>query len=126
MKEIKFRVWNPKIKKLISWELIIQECDRLSLLSLDGWKTMQFTGLQDKNGKEIYEGDICKYFFYDNPIGEIDEVKYFERYAQYRLGGYPFGMDGFHDCEVIGNIYENPELASERGEGGLNERSHKE
>lgn len=73
----------------------------------------QFTGLHDKNGKEIYEGDIVKSFFVDtdeagNEIYKyyIIEVKYDEVLCSYKI-------DKFMNLEVIGNIYENKELLNE-------------
>lgn len=69
---------------------------------------MQYTGLKDKNGKEIYEGDICKYY---NRIGVI---KYSENCPQFVLfsGNEDFKIDKFmlKEIVVLGNIYENPEL----------------
>ena len=90
---------------------------------------MQYTGLKDKNGKEIYEGDILRYKPYLNlgyedkydigvvvwgETGDSDEYAYGHHYewivnddslADIADGAY----EGF-ECEVIGNIFENPEL----------------
>ena len=69
----------------------------------------QFTGLKDKNGKEIYEGDIAKQIW--DPFKEGREPKIAEIIIEPTrgvcVGGAPIWI---HDCEIIGNIYENPEL----------------
>ena len=70
---------------------------------------MQSTGLKDKNGTEIYEGDIVK-----NIYDEIYVVKWFDAgfYLEERYnGGFDYSELHFgNNKEVIGNIYENPEL----------------
>jgi uncharacterized phage protein (TIGR01671 family) len=86
------------------------------LYSHDGWYVMQFTGLHDKNGKEIYEGDILRI---EHPYKDreyIGEVVY--EYYMFMVNGFYFThydnpSDAFEEMkyvEVIGNIYENPEL----------------
>ena len=92
----------------------------------------QFTGLYDKNGKEIYEGDIVKwtFFFYIGSEVQKDLVGIIKWYQ----GGFIFDVikhdieeAGFYgisdlstdtesDCEIIGNIYDNPELMKGREE----------
>ncbi|MEK3819644.1 YopX family protein [Cytobacillus sp. FSL W8-0315] len=128
MREIKFRAWDLDTQdRMYSWDEIKLHFNEH--LEHERVVTMQFTGLKDKNGKEIYEGDLIKKKFKDREIGEfyaIGEVVYGYWYAgftvPYNYHGYKklerlsnsFDKDGWvvanRDMEVIGNIYENPEL----------------
>lgn len=70
----------------------------------------QFTGLTDRNGVKIFEGDIVKYF--DDWIGEIEYDSDSALFAvSFADGDYDdFGRVCCGDCEVIGNIHDRPEL----------------
>ena len=78
---------------------------------------MQYTGIKDKNGKKIYEGDILRYSFpYDRRLRHISPVSYLDTQASFgikdRYGNeiplYRITANNYF--EVVGNIYENPKL----------------
>ena len=108
MREIKFRAWDKEIKCMIKNPLNFPEWYPTNEL-------MQYTGLKDKNGKEIYDGDILNMFpgFGCEWKPRIVTVTY--RPASFWVD-FDFGCQSFilddHDCsfEVIGNIHQNPEL----------------
>ena len=73
----------------------------------------RFTGLTDKNGRKIFEGDIVRY-------GQRGKVEYNSGSAQFTLNFTNSTYEGFDkipfcDCEVLGNIYDNPELLEVSG-----------
>ena len=80
----------------------------------------QYTGLKDKNGVEIYEGNICRAAVYKDPVAlrksiMINSLVVF-RNGAFTLDGYKRLPDGFRTlptldgCEVIGDVHDNPEL----------------
>lgn len=121
-REIKFRAWDTDHQKMLTGFDIFKECycDVIMDHSKDSIKWMQFTGLKDKNGKEIYEGDVIKYFLdcsFDTGIDEpryVDETREFVETVYWidEIAGFnPFcNTECEENTEVIGNIYENPEL----------------
>ena len=122
---IKFRAWDTELKQFLYHKLGERHWytadNRAVLFDHDdhhetAFKTgrlrdpQEFTGLHDKNGKEIYEGDILEYY-----MGSYWNVVYSEdSFCRELIGGrYPrkkqLGIDLF-EFEVIGNVHENPEL----------------
>jgi hypothetical protein len=103
MKEIKFRAWTGKNMQYSEippsfafWKYIAYDSECLKTL-------MQFTGLRDKNGKEIYEGDIVM-------VGGSSEPKVMEFLVGDFVAGKIYGGAEAYRMEVIGNIWETPEL----------------
>jgi len=113
-REIKFRFYNKKTKE------IVEECDMwwnyIEYLNEDEVIVCQWTSLLDKNKKEIYEGDIVSNGNKNKKYEDIFEI-YFDRgeflagCKRGIIGGKTLGFWS-DNLEVIGNIYENPELLS--------------
>lgn len=81
MREIKFRLWSKTSQQIISWDQIIAG-NKHHVIWYDDYPAMQFTGLQDKNGKDIYEGDVVE--FTDKSYGVfITEVSWNEEKAMF-------------------------------------------
>ena len=76
---------------------------------------MQYTGLKDKNNKEIYEGDILSNGNNEKPYKVIFENGSFRAEFEGDFEEYSFDLINIvaQGCEIVGNIYENPELIKE-------------
>lgn len=120
-RKIKFRAYDSTTGKVSepfdvkeSWgDYLIDFDDYSTDGALDSIIWEQFTGLLDRNGKEIYEGDIVKYKLYaDSRLDYIDEVFYSTISGAFMVGDEDNirTLDCLINVEVIGNIHENPEL----------------
>lgn len=115
MREIKFRAWDLVNETMIGLNETPQEFWSNIHPSCCDVEVMQYTGLKDKNGKEIYEGDICRAYKPNSYLDGVYAVTWNARERGWRYQGsmkpYMPGVNnaGAH-CEVIGNIYEHPEL----------------
>lgn len=145
-REIKFRAFNNENEYMITSKqgvyTALQNCMNITrqdnsyytnggLLkpNKEKYNLMQFTGLHDKNGKEIYEGDIVKAYFKKGAWKYNDKnycgyksgkvqycvdgfILYIENYKEkiYPLSSFGNNNGNINELEVIGNIYDNPEL----------------
>ena len=119
-REIKFRAWD-KERKIMDYTDKDLRCDFSdgdvyvvnSQGDFEDYELMQFTGLHDKNGKEIFEGDLLK-SSWPNPsrvmFVDYGFKKCFWDYANDRWIPEPLGEN---EEEIMGNIYDNPELLEE-------------
>ena len=128
MRELKFRVWDLEKKFYLNqddefhfyepdrgWQCPIPLCE--CIRDKKRYVVQQYTGSTDKNKNLIYEGDIVKFSRLFEKERKIKELKSFVRFHNGQFG---FDLIGFNDMfftlsdecgiEVIGNIFEHPEL----------------
>lgn len=117
----KFRVWDKVKQAMSTVEAIDYFDDKIypfyrqvvrRYIPFDEAVLMQSTGLKDKNGVEVFDGDIVKLQYTIASDFELFEVRQF-RGGMWRIDNRRRGSDLWlrnEDCEVIGNIHENPEL----------------
>lgn len=136
MREIKFRAWHPVHRRMVFGPVHGGDKSSWWVLIAFGNDVMQFTGLHDKNGVEIYEGDVCVFDIFDT-LTRYPDLNPFESYLvviEWKHGAWGFRFlypelvneDDREWCafwnsedgemwnlkyfRVIGNIHENPEL----------------
>ena len=122
----KYRVWLTDLDQMLRVKALVFETDKTRCVcgySFDFYledenaTIMQSTGLKDKNGKEVFVGDIIKC-----TRGCLHEVYIEKEYGGTYIGGMPAiylkglreGYAWTEDEEIIGNIYENPELLEDK------------
>lgn len=127
-RELKFRAWNTLTKNMFQVELLGLSDKALSPSHLLAWVSipfqphiilMQFTGLKDKNGKEIYEEDIIKQNRQNCKVEWNESQAMFGFYEKTSMGKTWRSncYDSLTDSEVVGNVHETPELLE-----GLNDK----
>lgn len=110
-REIKFRFWLGHIRKM-TYEHSLSEIGKIIPDFTEDIVPLQYTGLKDKNGKEIYEGDVLRMSYSRDTTGK--DIVVFSEVVEFQInegtGTTGFEISFLQTSEIIGNVFENPEL----------------
>lgn len=143
-REIKYRAWLKEKKKMVNvflmsltekwigYQIFYKEekKKKIEFSDSENFELMQYTGLKDKNGKEIYEGDVIKLiYFRDGRRRETGKVVFLNHQASFGIidrdgNEYPLYRNTAEQIEIIGNIYENFELTEKGNNYGKQNREN--
>ena len=127
MREIKFRAWLKHGKEIVDVEGIYfmnkvvhyiyndYKYNEQEIIGdfFENIELMEYTGLKDMKGKEIYEGDIL----FESSSEEYFKVVFENGSFRAEVNEYSLDLEDYaHICEVVGNIYENPELLGDKND----------
>lgn len=122
MREIKFRAWDKENEKMMKVSSLHLENKEISVKENGTFRLfrmqdlMQFTGVKDKNGKEIYENDLISCNKYKNIVVFFENGCFKIKYPKSDTTNTICTLDTFlekYKCKISGNIYENKNLLEE-------------
>ena len=115
--EIKFRVYQPDAKEDLQWwswqEMLSMDMNQFFRDKQGKFKLMQYTGLKDKDGVEVYEGDIVHVINEKEDWDHVGFIRYRPAFGAWIVDLLEDNFNFLHEykeVKVVGNIYDNPEF----------------
>jgi uncharacterized phage protein (TIGR01671 family) len=132
MKNIpKFRAWDKQYKQMVKVTMLLLDTEEIDYednlnepKNIEHFELMQFTGVSDRKGNPIYDGDImkvgerltCKVYYINKNCNDYGDEIHAAFHAEIKSHNKIIPFDSYltDSCIVVGNIYENPELLNEQ------------